>query len=327
MAAMDPSVSSLMTYQRFREEALRGWPDFRARREERLLQWERNGKAAEKITENILEDLFTLVLGWPLGSLNHQVGHADLILTDLGVKHLVVEAKRPGLLQWNRRAVDEALAQALRYGGEQRVRCIAVSDGMLLYAADIANGGLRDRVFVHLTEETLPEALWWLSRHGIYRPAPEDVAVSFEALCAVGGDEVPPPGAGAADGGLLLHPRYGISCRCFAYVGHPSKTSTWKLPYLKADGSVDEKRLPKAIQCILTNYRGARVGGIPEAAIADVLVRLGIAAARLGRMPGQCGEAADVYRSLAAALEQFERHEEVQAKASEEVVQAINVRG
>ncbi|MHB1558375.1 MAG: hypothetical protein ACYC61_13020 [Isosphaeraceae bacterium] len=321
---MDTSVIRLMTYQRFREEALRGWPEFRARREERLLQWERNGKAAEKITENILEDLFTLVLGWPLGSLNHQVGYADLILTDLGVKHLVVEAKRPGLLQWNRRAVDDALAQALRYGGEQRVRCIAVSDGMLLYAADIANGGLRDRLFVHLTEETLPEALWWLSRHGIYRPAPEDVAISFNPLCPVDREE--PLGPEGTDG-LLLHPRYRIPCRCFAYVGHPSKTSTWKLPYLKADGAVDEKRLPKAIQCILTNYRGAKVGGIPEAAIPDVLVRLGIAAARLGRMPGQCGEAADVYRSLAAALEQFERQEEIQVRTEEQVVPSVDGRG
>ncbi|MGC8642344.1 MAG: hypothetical protein ACP5XB_20985 [Isosphaeraceae bacterium] len=301
-------MTSLSSYRRFQEEALRSWPAFLAKRQERLLQWERNGKAAEKIAENILEDLFTLVLGWPLGNLNNQVGYADLVLTDLGVKYLIVEVKRPGLLQWNRLAVDRALAQAMGYGAEQRVRSVAVSDGMMLYAADIVHGGLRDRLFVRLTAETLPEDLWWVSRHGIYRPAPEGVRISFEPIVSSTAGLAPDA---AEAGDLLLHPRYRISRACFAYVGQPGKPTTWKLPYLKAGGSVDDKRLPKAIQCIITNYRGARVSGIPEAAIPDVLVRLGIAAARLERMPWQCGDPAAVYRNLANVLEQLGRLEDV----------------
>jgi len=49
-----------------------------------------------------------------------------------------------------------------------------------------------------------------------------------------------------------------------------------------ADGiTPDRMRLPEAIQCILSNYRGAQVD-IPEADVGDVMVRLGIAATMLG---------------------------------------------
>lgn len=72
---------------------------------------------------DVLEDLFTLVLDWNLSEVNNQVGYADLVLTRLSVKHLIVAAKRPGALAWNE------LAQAHRYAGEQKVQSIAISDG------------------------------------------------------------------------------------------------------------------------------------------------------------------------------------------------------
>ena len=71
------------------------------------------------------------------------------------------------------------------------------------------------------------------------------------------------------------------------------------------DGTVDGKRLPKAIQSILTNYRGARVSSVPENAIPDVLRRLAAAAERIGKMPNQ-GQTADVYEMLAEVLKQVE---------------------
>ena len=80
-------------------------------------------------------------------------------MTRLGVKRLIVEVKRPGKLAWNRRAVALALDQALRYAHEQKVKCIGVSDGLMLYAADVTGGGLKDRVFASLSEEEPPEAL------------------------------------------------------------------------------------------------------------------------------------------------------------------------
>ena len=59
---------------------------------------------------------------------------------------------------------------------------------------------------------------------------------------------------------------------------------------------------------MLTNYRGVKVGGIPEPAIPDVVSKLAQAAERLGRLPGQGGvAAAPVYEQLAEALNQLRR--------------------
>ena len=92
---------------------------------------------------------------------------------------------------------------------------------------------------------------------------------------------------------------------CFAYVGSVTHPSTWHLPYLDAQGEIDHSRLPKAIQAVLTNYRGAHVSSIPEEAVPLVLRRLAAAARRAGRMPPECLEPAAVYVQLAQALLQF----------------------
>jgi len=76
------------------------------------------------------------------------------------------------------------------------------------------------------------------------------------------------------------------------------------------NGDPDIKRLPKAIQSILSNYRGAKVD-IPRTAVGDVLVRLGIAAARLRKMPCQTTSAADAYVEAHHALEQLDRLNDV----------------
>ena len=91
-------------------------------------------------------------------------------------------------------------------------------------------------------------------------------------------------------------------------IGDLSKVKTWKLPYLLTDGEVDSKRLPKAIQCILTDYRDKKVAGIPEEAIPAVLTRLAEAASRMGRMPPQTPNPAEVYKQLATAMEQIQRN-------------------
>ena len=49
-----------------------------------------------------------MVLDWSVRDLNNQVEYADLVLTRLGIKSLVIEVKRPGALAWNRRAVEAA---------------------------------------------------------------------------------------------------------------------------------------------------------------------------------------------------------------------------
>jgi hypothetical protein len=292
--------TGLASYRRCVERVTAAWPAFSTQRAERLRQGLFDAPV-EKIAENILEDLFTHVLDWNLADVNLQVGRADIVLSELGIKRLVLEVKRPGSLAWHRQAVEKALAQALGYAASQKVGAVAVSDGHMLYAADIANGGLRDRLYVGLDAQAPPIDLWWLSVHGIYRPCPMPASVL---------PAEPPTAMTATDGelvdGELVHHKYGVPARCFAYVGAAHQPSSWKLPYLLADGSPDLKRLPKAIQAILSNYRGVKVS-IPREAVADVLVRLGKCAANLGKMPCQCHPTADAYAEAHEALDQLGR--------------------
>jgi hypothetical protein len=88
-----------------------------------------------------------------------------MVLSKLGIKHLVVEVKRPGSLAWHRHAVEPALCQAMRYAAEQKVGAVAVSDGRMLYAADVVHGGLRNRLFVDLEAGWV---FWRLLRLGLH---------------------------------------------------------------------------------------------------------------------------------------------------------------
>ena len=292
----------LASFKRFETHLTTNWPTFCAKRSERLRQQGRFGEASERVAENIVEDLFTIALGWNLGDINNQVDYADIVVTRLGIKYCIVETKRPGALAWNHAAVHSALEQARRYADEQKVKCIAVSDGVMFYAANIEEGGLHDRVFVSLESKEPHSDLWWLSEHGVYRPriGPQDEPLTLLKSGSV--TRVENTGEGST--AQLLHPKYCLPAQCFAYVGDANRPSTWKLPYLLEDGNIDVKRLPKAIQAILSNYRGARVSSVPEKAIPDVLRRLAAAAEQLGKMPHQ-GETAEVYEMLAQVLTQM----------------------
>jgi hypothetical protein len=295
------SFQELASYKRFEEHLTTNWPIFRAKRSERLKQHGRFGDATERVAENIVEDLFSIALDWNLGDINNAVDFADIVITRLGIKQCIIETKRPGTLAWNQTAVYGALEQARRYADQQKVKCIAVSDGMMFYAANIEEGGLHDRVFVSLESEIPPLDLWWMSEQGIYRPRTSPDGKPPELLKPQYPMNGSPPKEGDSD---LLHPKYNLPSRCFAYVGDANRAATWKLPYLLNDGSIDAKRLPKAIQAILSNYRGATISSVPEKAIPDVLRRLATAAEQLGKMPHQ-GETADVYEKLAQVLKQI----------------------
>jgi hypothetical protein len=264
---------------------------------------ERFGKVAEKAAENIVGALLTNVLDWQERDLNWQLGRADLVVTHNFTKYLIVEAKRPGSLS-SKSALDSALAQASRYAYEQHVKQVAVCDGILFFGADIVDGGWSPRVVFDLAQEEAPvDALWWVSMDGVHRPC--EVSPDLSLLGQLG-SVLSADDAAGADQDELLHPKYQIPARCFAYVGNPSKTSTWKLPYLLADGSTDLKRLPKAIQSLSSNYRGAKVGGIPDDAIPHVFRRLAAAATAEGKMPASGITVAAAYQMLADILQQME---------------------
>jgi hypothetical protein len=127
-SAFEPDLAS---YRKFIGRLPTSWPAFLNQRQTRLVQQERNGAAAEKVAENIVEDFFTVALDWDLGDLNNQLQYADIVLTSLSIKRLLVEVKRPGSVKLDQPSLEQALAQARRYADEQRVRSIAVSDGTL----------------------------------------------------------------------------------------------------------------------------------------------------------------------------------------------------
>ena len=77
---------SLATYRKLLARAEASWPAFVAKRRERLTQWQRHGRVAEKVAEGILEDLLTDVLDWALGDLNNQLDYADLLTNYRGAR-------------------------------------------------------------------------------------------------------------------------------------------------------------------------------------------------------------------------------------------------
>ncbi len=272
------------------------WPAFQESRQGHLRAHAVAQTPSEKTAENILCDLFTTVLDWTTEQVRLQENRVDILLTRLGMKYLIVEAKRPGSFD-GPGSVAKALRQAQGYAEECNVDKIAVSDGCLLEAYDLTPTGLRPRLSVHLADPEPPEALWWLSTRGIYRAGEGQVPYRQP----VGDDD-------------LLHPKYRLPVGCFAYVGHPDRPATWKLPYLRADGTVDDRRLPKAVQAVLRDYRGEQVR-IPEECVPDVLVNLARAAVRQGRMPYQDPTPAAIYVALREALVQLGRYDQVAATA------------
>lgn len=300
--AMATDYRELAAYRRCVEQVTARWPGFLQQREEMFAQQARFDKAPEKVAENIVGSLFTSVLDWTGQDLNWQLGRADLVLTHNFTKYLVVETKYPGSLK-NARSLDAALEQAWRYASEQEVKQVAVCDGSLFYGADIEGGGLLPRVYFDLAQKEPPhDALWWISLNGIYRQC--ETRPTLAALAEKAEDAAAQ--SPAASDAALLHPKYHIPARCFAYVGNAAKPATWKLPYLLADGSADLKRLPKAIQALASNYRGAKVGGIPEPEIPEVFRRLAEAANAAGKMPAPGVVVAAAYQQLAEILKQLE---------------------
>lgn len=303
-------IKRLASYQNGIRRIQENWPLFLRKRAERLAPTQQGRVVVERGAEMIIEDLLTHVLDWKTSDLSYQLNNADMIVSDKGIKRLVIEAKRPGLLIKNQKEIEKALDQARRYADEQKIPVIAICDGMMLYAADIKNGGLKDRAYISLEDRKAPDILWWLSVDGIYRAHDDDsnkdkrtLPGGLETTLSLANDK--------AD--ILLQPKYKLPARCFAYAPDATAPGSWKLPYKLADGSIDIKRLPAAIRSVVSNYRGARLKSVPEAAIPDVLVRLALAARHLGCLPYQGGQPPQTYHDLEMVLVQLGRLEEVKS--------------
>jgi len=298
---------ALATYNAHAERVKANWPDFLRRREDMLMQAGRFGGVPEKAAETIMGALLTDVLDWQTRDLNWQLAYADLVVTRNLFKCLLVETKAPGAFVGSRTSIMRAFEQAHRYAAEQKVKAVVVSDGLILRVADVANGGLVFRCATALDVVEPPvEQLWWISVHGIYRELPETVAGDlYDPLWKqkfANEDEGQDQDDEAEE---LLHHKYKLPARCFAYVPDASDPKTWKLPYRLIDSKPDTKRLPKAIQSLLSNYRGTQVSGIPDEVIPAVMRRLEAAAREVGKMPDQLATTAKTYQRLQEALAQL----------------------
>ncbi len=114
----DPDGPCPASHRRCLERITQAWQTFLEGRSDRL----RHGGETEKVAEAIIEDLFTGVLDWSKGYLMYQIGYADIVISHHLAKYLVIEVKRPGTLFPGRRALENAIAQARRYAGEQKNR-------------------------------------------------------------------------------------------------------------------------------------------------------------------------------------------------------------
>lgn len=281
---------TLSTEKQMLQRGLAKWQEFRELRNKHLVQAQRLKGGHEKITEKILENLLTIVLDWNLEDINNQMERCDIVITKRGIKFLVIETKRLGHFS-SPTNVQKALSQAIEYAKKLKVNKVAISDGNKLFLTEYClHRNLKSGwIDISLDSDQYPELLWFFSEHGIYRSPGNS---RLEELLPV-------------NDGRILHPKYLLPHSCFAYVGKGKDTKSWKLPYLNLDDTVDHKRLPSAIRCIISNYRGQTVQGIPEEAIPFVLTRLMKAARSLGKMPDQNPRTAATFIQFASILSQL----------------------
>ncbi len=285
-------VDLLSSRRRIIDSGSENWSEFLERRRERLIQMKRPRGGAEKVSECIIEDLLTNVLDWSLSDINYQMCNCDVILTKTGIKHLLIETKYPGQFS-SESEIEKAFSQAFAYAKKNNIKKVAISDGRRLFLTELClkTNHKTGWIDISLDSPRFPEELWYFSVHGIYRSIPGDVPVPSHSI---------------VDDNTVLHHKYKLPSWCFAYVGDNCDTKTWKLPYLREDGSVDSTRLPKAISAVISNYRGERVKEIPEVAISNVLRKLEGAARKAGKMPDQDPRAAPTYVGFADVLLQMD---------------------
>lgn len=298
-------ATSLTAHHRFQKHLHSAWPGFLARRAERLRGLE-SGHEGEAVTKHIIEDLFTHVLGFSQADLVQQspgpssTPRPCLIITRLGLNSMVLQALPPHTLSGFGASVRAVLSQSHRCVSAQVILALGVCDGFLLYAEEQAHGGRRPRVFVTLDSPTPPPDLFWLSTDGVWRRR-DDLPQGWDPLASHIHHRPFDP-----EPEILLDPTHHLPFTCFAYVGDASKPRTWHLPYLHANGSIDNAGLLRAIQAVVSGShdQGLSSSLVPPASVPVVLLRLAHAANASHQWPLHAASA-PAYRLLDQALRQF----------------------
>lgn len=227
----------------------------------------------------MLERLLSDVLGYEPDQIDREPDHADFLLLYRGVKLMVIETKDWDVFH-KQEALDAALLQACTYAKRHRVQYIAAFDGVRLVLGERAGNEIRLKIELCIDEDEPHENLFFFSHYGLSK-LPKDV---MRAL------PISPNEVAAVDMNLSeykTHHGVKLHYSCFAYIGDLRAKSTWKMPYRNEDGSVDTRRIDKAVNYLFSpgGYRGAtaRESSVPQAAQPEVARKLAIAYQEIGK--------------------------------------------
>ncbi len=223
--------------------------------------------------------------------------------TGNGRERCVLAISSPGgipVRQTGRCHAMQAAAQRARVLG---IGHAGVCDGGLLYLEDDDGGPRRARLRVWLGQTSAPGELWWATPMGLTQPVtPMQAALVFTpAGPAVGSAVADGSGGVGLKAGAQLHPRLQLPAACFAFVGDPMRPTTWKLPYRRADGRADLRRLIAAAHHAAASLATPIRGGVPYGELPVVIHRLADAARELGQLSPGNRHPSGVFQRLAAA--------------------------
>ncbi len=220
-----------------------------------------------------------------------------------GRERCVLAISSPGgipVRQTGRCLAMQAAAQRARVLG---IGHAGVCDGGLFYLEDGDGGSRRARLRVWLGQTSAPGELWWATPMGMTQPVtPTQAALVFPpAGPAAGSAQADGSGSAGLAAGAQLHPRLQLPAACFAFVGDPMRPATWKLPYRRADGRADLRRLIAAAHHAAASLATPIRGGVPYGELPVIIHRLADAARELGQLPPANCHPSGVFQRLAAA--------------------------
>lgn len=254
------------------------WSTFRERYKKIVSEYERGSRLHEKDIEIIFHSLAEGPLGYEIEQLSTQREYADYALVDRGLKLAIVEIKsfRAFASKQEQSQLESALIQAARYAHRHRTPHLMAFDGVILTLAELE--GVQDVIKVHIQvnieADEPPGNLFYFTHYGLFcHPTEELLTLPYDA------DE----------DAELKKTHHGVKLHysCFAHVGDIRDKGTWRAPYRNPDGSVDVKRLPHAVNYLLSpsGHRGKQASRqrIPEAATPLVALRLAKAYKEIGK--------------------------------------------
>lgn len=229
---------------------------------------------------------------------------AFLVGVGNGRERCVLAISSPGGIPGRQTGRCPAMQAAVQRARGLGIGHAGVCDGGLFYLEDDDGRSRRARLRVWLGQTSAPGELWWATPTGMTQPVtPTQGALVFPPAGPAAAGSARAGGGGGAQpaAGAQLHPRLQLPAACFAFVGDPMRPATWKLPYRRADGRADLRRLIAAAHHAAASLATPIRGGVPYGELPVVIHRLADAARELGQLPPANCHPSGVFQRLAAA--------------------------